>query len=277
MPATTIEALPTVRFGAHEITRLIIGGNQVRGFSHCSPALDQEMRDYHTVENTVASWFDSEACGINTMQSRGDAVIFERLRAYREAGGTMHWICQTASEHPDTYENIREIASHNPIAIYYHGSMSDRHWQAGTFDTVRDYLKAIRDTGAMVGIAAHLPEIWRYVEDNGWDVDFYMACFYNIAKGEARGLLAEGAQNSEPFDDPDREVTCDFIRSTAKPCIAYKILGASRKCASPSTVRDAFKFAFDRIKPIDVVNVGMFQKHKNQVAENAGIVRELLG
>lgn len=34
--------------------------------------------------------------------------------------------------------------------------------------------------------------------------------------------------------------------------------------------------AFELIKPTDAVVVGMFQKHKNQVAENAAFVREAL-
>ncbi|NQZ68679.1 MAG: hypothetical protein HRT89_11495 [Lentisphaeria bacterium] len=275
MSITGKGTLPTVRFGKHDITRLIIGGNQIRGFSHCSPELDAEMRDYHSVENTLATWFHCEASGINTVQTRGDEILYERIRAYRERGGTMNWICQTASEHPDTFENIRDIARLNPIGIYYHGSMSDKHWKNGTFDQVEDYLKAIRDTGAMVGIAAHIPEIPYYVEDKGWDVDFYMSCFYNIGKVD-RGLVAKVERVEEPFDDEDREVTCEFIRSTDKPCIAYKILAASRKCDSPGNLRAAFKFAFDRIKQIDVVNVGMFQRHTDQVGMNADIVRELL-
>ena len=276
MVTTTATALlPTVNWGDTEITRLIIGGNQIRGFSHVSPELDDEMREFHTVDNTVESWLHAEACGLNTMQSRGDAIIYERIRAYRERGGTMQWIAQTAGEHPDPYENIREIATYDPIAIYHHGSVSDAHWLGGTFDKVQDYLKAIRDTGAMVGIAAHMPEILQHVEDQGWDVDFYMTCFYNIAKTGDRGLVAEGAQNVEHFDDEDRDVICEFVRQTEKPCIAYKILGASRKCSSPETIRQAFKFAFDRIKPIDIVNVGMFQKHTDQLAMNADIVRRM--
>ena len=102
-----------------------------------------------------------------------------------------------------------------------------------------------------------------------------MTCFYNIAKNARRELVAEGAQNVEPFDDEDRDVICEFIQQTDKPCIAYKILGASRKCSSPESVREAFKFALARIKPIDIVNVGMFQKHSDQVAMNAEIVREI--
>jgi len=273
--ATATQLLPTARWGDLELTRLVIGGNQIRGFSHMSSELDQEMHDYHTVENTVASWLHAESCGLNTMQSRGDAVIYERVRAYRERGGSMQWICQTAGEHPDPFQNIREIFELNPIAIYHHGSVSDAMWQKGTFDQVEDRLKAIRDTGARVGMAAHIPEVLRYVEDQGWDVDFYMTCFYNISKGGERGLLAEGAQNDETFDDADRDVICEFIQQTDKPCIAYKILGASRKCGSPESIRDAFTYAFDRIKSNDIVNVGMFQKHTDQLAMNAAIVRDI--
>jgi hypothetical protein len=271
-----IAALPTVRFGPHRISRLIIGGNQIRGFSHWSAELDQQMRDYHTVDNTVAMWLHAERCGLDTMQSRGDPVIYERLRAYRERGGTMKWVCQTAGEHPDYFGNVREIAEHQPIAIFHHGSVSDRMWQEGTFDQVEDRLKAIRDTGAMVGIAAHIPDIHRYVEDNGWDVDFYMTCFYNLSRQPEDGLLADGARPRERFDDADRDTICTFIRQTAKPCIAYKILAARRKCESPADVKGAFEYAFRHIKPDDPVNVGMFQQDADQIAMNAEIVRELL-
>lgn len=268
--------LPTVTFGAHQVTRLIIGGNPIRGFSHVDAELDQAMRDWHSVENTVRMWQACEANGINTMQMRGDAVIYERLRTYREAGGTMHFICQTAGEHPDPFANIREIAAYAPLAIYHHGSVSDRMWQEGRFAQIKDRLKAMRDTGALVGIAAHIPEIHHEVANRQWDVDFHMTCFYNLSKAGKRGLVARGDNVDEQFDDNDRDIICRFIQQTDKTCIAYKILAASRKCGSAASVREAFRFAFDRIKPGDMVDVGMFQKHADQIAENAGIVRDLL-
>ncbi|MCC7493519.1 MAG: hypothetical protein IT204_14285, partial [Fimbriimonadaceae bacterium] len=58
-----------------------------------------------------------------------------------------------------------------------------------------------------------------------------------------------------------------------KPCIAYKILGAGRIDA-----RMGFEFAFDHIKPGDVVNVGMHRgDNDNMVEENARFVEGLLG
>jgi anti-sigma factor ChrR (cupin superfamily) len=37
-----------------------------------------------------------------------------------------------------------------------------------------------------------------------------------------------------------------------------------------------FRFAFEHIKPTDAVIVGMCPKFKDEIAENAGIVRKLL-
>ena len=268
--------LPTVEVGDQTITRLIVGGNPFRGNSHLNPDLDRDMREYHTNENVVKTLFRAEECGINTMQSRGDDIVFDMVRAYRDAGGTMQWIVQTASERPDLFENIREIATLDPIAIYWHGSMTDRMWKEDRIHELEEYLKAIRDTGKLVGVACHMPHVLRWIEDQNWDVDFYMTCFYNLAKIKRESMLVTGKFVEEPFDDQDREPAIEFINFTSKPCIAYKILAASRKCGTEAELRGAFQYAYDNIKPGDLVNVGVFQKHADQIGQNARIVREIL-
>ena len=129
--ATTTALLPSVDFCGTELSRLIIGGNPIRGHSHMTKELNEEMRDYHTVENTVQTLLRAEECGINTMQSRGDDIIFEMVDAYREAGGGMHWIVQTASENPDPLGNIRDIAARGAWGIYWHGSRTDAAVEGG--------------------------------------------------------------------------------------------------------------------------------------------------
>ncbi|MFH0795865.1 MAG: hypothetical protein V2A65_02265 [Candidatus Omnitrophota bacterium] len=268
--------LPTIRLNGVEVTRLIIGGNPFQGNSHFSEELNREMAEYYTCANAVKALFACEENGINAMLSRGDRIIFNIVRTFREQGGSLHWICQTASEHPDTYQNIREIASLNPLGIYYHGTETDRRWKAGQIDTIRDHLKAIRDTGTAVGLGSHMPEVFRYVEEKGWDIDFYTACFYNVSKVERGSILAGAPRVEEPFDDPDRDIMCKFIRSTSRTCLAFKILGAGRKCRTYRMVKEAFRFAFSRIKQTDAVVVGMFPKYHDQVNENSIIVRDLL-
>ncbi len=67
-----------------------------------------------------------------------------------------------------------------------------------------------------------------------------------------------------------------MVRQVSKPVIAFKVLGANRHCGTPADVEGAIRFALTSIKPTDVVLLGMWQKHKDQVAENVGYARKAL-
>ena len=64
-----------------------------------------------------------------------------------------------------------------------------------------------------------------------------------------------------------------MIRQTRRPCLAFKILAAGRATRSPQAVSDAFRFAFEHIKPEDCVIVGMYPRFKAEIAENAELTR----
>ena len=80
----------------------------------------------------------------------------------------------------------------------------------------------------------------------------------------------------EFFEEEARHSMADTIRQVSKPVIAYKVLGANRHCHSPAAVRRAIHFALGKIKPTDVLLLGMWQKHRDQVAENVGHALEAL-
>ena len=273
---TTEPLLPTVALGGHRISRLIVGGNPISGISHTSPALDWEMLRYYTMPNLQALLDRCLACGINTIQSRGDRHQMRMILEHRERGGTIQWIAQTASEFRDIPANISKIASFGPIAIYHHGTHVDNRWHAGCIDEVGDILKHIQDTGLPVGLCTHIPEVVEYAEETNWPIDFYMCCLYNLAPGPKRVAAVEGVDPDEKFHDADRDLMARVIQQVKKPVLAFKALAASRNCATPEAVREALKYAYDHIKPTDAVVAGMFQKHTDQVAENAAIVRDLL-
>ncbi len=267
--------LPTIRLGDREITRLIIGGNPFSGGSHFSAEMDRAFVDYYTTENIKRALFECERCGLNAMQSRGDRHIRRVIREYRNEGGTLQWIAQTASELRDLPGHIKSLAG-EAIGIYNHGSHTDRCWQEGKPEEVHDLLKVIRDAGVLVGLGTHLPEVIEYSEERGWDVDFYMACLYALTRRRRESPIVAGRhQSGEVFDDADRQVMARTIQQTPKPCLAFKLLASNRKCGSPQEVRAAFEWTFAHIKPTDAVVVGMFQRDLNQVALNAEIVREV--
>jgi hypothetical protein len=280
MPAAALAngaTVPTVPFGQHTISRLIVGGNPVSGNSHVSGEVSREMADYFSAANVKKMLRDCEQAGINTWQSRGDKHIMRLLREYRLDGGRIQWIAQTASEHASIPRNIAEIAAYKPAGIYHHGSKTDSLWKAGAIDQVTDILKAIRQTGVRVGLGTHIPEVIDYVESKGWDVDFYMTCVYNIERSREEANRVAGRNfEGEFFWDPDREKMLQRVRQTSKQCLIFKVYGASRKCASADEMLGALRLACSYAKPSDAIVIGMFPKHKEQVRENCQLLAKAL-
>jgi hypothetical protein len=64
------------------------------------------------------------------------------------------------------------------------------------------------------------------------------------------------------------------MRTTKKPCFAFKVLAAGR--ISDARIEQAFQTAFASIKPTDGVIVGMWPYRKDEVKENAEIVARIL-
>ena len=267
-----------MEFCGKRVTRLICGGNPFSGYSHLSAELDREMIEYYTMPRLQDVLDECWKNGVNTVQSRGDRHQMRMILEHRLSGGKLQWIAQTASEFADIRRNIAQISRYEPIAIYHHGTHVDNMWHSKRIDEVADIVKAIKDRGLPAGIGSHIPEVIEYAEEKLWETDFYMTCFYNLARGyKAAPAVDRDAYARDKYSKEDPPRMAAVVRKVKKPCLAYKIMAASRNCATPEDVRAAFKFAFENIKPGDAVVVGMFQKHKNQVEENARIVREFLG
>jgi len=270
--------LPTIRIRDKQVTRLICGGNPISGFSHYSAEMDQDMLHYYTMPRVQGLLDECWRQGINTVQTRGDRHTMRMYMEHRANGGQLQWIAQTASEFADIYYNIAEIASFGPIAIYHHGTHTDNSWHEGKIDQVRDFLKAIHDHGLPAGIGTHIPEVVEYAEEKGWETDFYMCCFYNLARGyKAAPAVEQDAYARDRFSDADPDRMTAVMREVPKPCLGFKIMAATRKCGTPQSVKQALEYALANIKPEDAVVVGMFPKYTNQVEQNAGFVREILG
>ena len=267
--------VPLVDFGPHKVSRLIVGGNPISGFSHVSGELSRDMVDYFTTANVVKLLRECELAGINTWQSRGDKHVRRLLHEYRLQGGQPQWIAQTASEYADIPKHIRQLAADGAIGIYHHGAQTDRFWRAGKIEEAREMLKVMRQVGVRVGLGTHIPEVIDYVESKGWDVDFYMTCVYNISRSkEEAARLAGRPVEGELFWKPDRRQMLERVRRTSRQCLIFKVYGASRQCASRGRMAEALRQVAGYAKPSDCVVIGMFPKHKEQVRENCQLVRE---
>jgi hypothetical protein len=66
------------------------------------------------------------------------------------------------------------------------------------------------------------------------------------------------------------------VRQAKRPCLAFKVLAAGRRIGSPRQIDDAFRAAYEGIKPADGVIVGMYPRYSDEVRENCDRVRRIL-
>ena len=260
--------VPQMPFGPHMISRLIAGSNPINGGSHLSTFVNKQMKRYFTDEHVLAHLQDCYRQGINAWQS---------------VSGNLHWY-QTMKEHDmpinfialghetaDEPDMLDRLLSAGTIAIAHHGEITDQAYKSGTMDTVREYCKKLRESGVMVGVSTHMPAVMEYILDQNWDVDFFMCCVYERHRSRQQLLDLLGdvpLPVSEVYLENDPQSMFAMMRSTEKPCLAFKILAAGRLCERQETVETAFHNTLAQIKINDGIIVGMYPEFENQVELN---------
>ena len=263
---------PTVQFGNATITRLILGGNPIDGYSHSVQKISDLMREFFTVQRTTDLILHAEEHGITTFESHYSPKVGAALNAAREQGSKMQWICLT---HAGEDAMLKDILALKPIGIAHHGNRTDTYFQTGKRDIVHDYVKKLHDLGIFAGISTHCPKHVAMIEDLRWENDFYMTCMYYLTRTpeELKAIYGEGLVNEreEPFVKGDPERMAREIRATKKPCLAFKILAAGRNCMNPKNIEGCFEFTYRNIKAIDAAIVGMYPVLSDEVRIDAGL------
>jgi hypothetical protein len=232
------------------------------------------MREWSTPGNVCTALQEAERNGINTFQTNGDARAVTDIALHRERGGKLQVIALIREKPEDAVKNMR------PIAVSHHGEVTDVLFRQQKMDDLREFTKRARQTGVLVGVSTHKPEVIEYIEERGWDLDFYMGCAYNRTRtpDEIRQLLGElPLPANELYLEKDPARMFAAMRQSRKTCLAFKILAAGRSAGSPASLDAAFQSAFAGIKPRDCVIVGSYPRFKNEIQENAQRARASIG
>jgi hypothetical protein len=269
--------LPLVPFGRHRITRLVAGANPIYGYSHFNYLFSAHMGEYHTSERVVAFLKQLERAGLNTWQASWSERLETDWQRYKDQGGKLQLLLLSRPNFNDQPEMLKRAVKLAPMGIAQHGGSTNRFWDSGQFDGCLDYLKRIRDTGAMVGLSCHNPLEVEYAEEKGWDVDYYMTSLYYLIRprAEFEKILGQ-VPLGEIYLPSDPPRMMETIRGTRKPCLTYKVLAAGRTVNSPKQVKERLAVALNGIKPTDAVIIGMYQRFNDQVGQTAQFVREIL-
>ncbi len=275
-PRPESSILPVIQLGQYRVTRLVVGSNPISGYSYLGRHMDRHMKEYFTTERTVEFLRNCERAGINTFQFSPSEKAVTVLHTLREHGSKMQFICLHSGR-----EGIQKIVEgQRPIAMVHHGGVTDRLFAEGKSEKVHDYVKEAHDRGVLAGVSAHNPDCIRRIAHQGWEVDFFMTCFYHLTrKKPARDAVDKPATLSigYHFYAEDPKAMTQVVREVPQPCLGFKILAAGRRCENQQSVREAFRFAFSSMKPTDGVIVGMYPRFHDEIGANVRYAREFAG
>ncbi|MBM3502020.1 MAG: hypothetical protein FJX74_25485 [Armatimonadetes bacterium] len=265
--------MPRVPFGPVEISRLVLGANPINGGSHLSGFVNHQMRRYFTEETVLGLLARCREHGVNTWQSgEGNLALWRRSCA---ESGPLHYL-SLAAANPDDPGQVERLAGAGVLGIAHHGEVTDSLFKAGRLREAREFCRQLRDAGVQVGVSTHMPAVIEAVEEQGWDIDFYMACVYERHRTREELLALLGhvpIPVREVYLESDPPRMYEAIRQTSKTCLAFKILAAGRLCDQPETVEDAFRLAFEGIKPRDAVIVGIYPEYSDQLAQDVELTK----
>jgi thiamine monophosphate synthase len=266
--------VPKIKFFHTEISRMVLGVNPFYGYAHFNGNFSRAMKEFYTQEKVCEVMHQANRYGINAY----NYVDRDRARAdwarFQSEGGKMHLIIQTTAEE-NAAALVRDL---KPLALQRQGEVVDKCYRAGDLRPIKEWCKQVRDLGVLVGVGTHKPEVIAQIEEEGWDIDFFSGCVYNRTrtpeewKKILNGEMMELANDIYMQSDPARMYKA--IRQTKKPCFAFKILAAGR--IPEKGIEQAFRTAFESIKPTDAVYVGIFPRVKDEIRENAEIIHRIL-
>lgn len=273
-----------VDFYGHKVTKLIVGDNPFNGHSYISDIISgEEMLEYCTAEKILEALFKIEETGYNTMLPLAEPFVIRILKEYQRAGGKMQFIFQPYMPMNQDVM-IRQISSlDNVIGIYHQGTTTDYLYETGQRDEILSRIEFYRQLGIPVGLGTHVPEVIARSEEEEWKVDFYLACMQNARrnrKGEPSGFLSGKSKAGLVFSPEDRPLMLNQLKKVEKPVVAFKIFAGGQMFIGKTEeekrviIKNAYDEVFTALKPNDFGAIGVFQRDKDQITENAELYNE---
>ena len=267
-----------VSFFGHSISRLILGDNPMTGHSYIEHRIPgSEMISYYTAETIKKTLFYAEELGYNTMLPLADPYMIRVLKEYRADGGKMQFIFQPYMP-MDQATSMRQMAELEPVGIYHQGTTTDFLYESGRSDEIVARVEQYHGMGIPVGIGTHRPDVIELSEREGWPVDFYMACMQNARigrEGEPSGFLTGKSKVGLRFYPEDRPKMLATLQAQDKPVLAFKIFAGGQMFdeLDDETRRERILSVYDEVftalKPNDAAVIGVFQRDRDQLKENA--------
>ncbi|MDR2147254.1 MAG: DoxX family protein, partial [Tannerella sp.] len=247
--------LPRGKIGNHELSRLIMGGNLIGGWSHGRDLIytDQLFKAYNNERKVYETLSLGEAAGINAINIGFPSN--DLLRKYKKATGSkIKVISQIAADVKDEsnlFEAMYGAIKFGVEILQIQGNWVDWMTRDQHLDRVGRLLDKIKEEGFTAGLGAHTIDSLIACKEAGIIPDYYMKTMHhdqywsatpreNRVPFEQDGPVSpdHNRYHQNIFDGfPDR--TVEFINSTDVPVMGFKVLAAG--AIEPA---DGFNWAF---------------------------------
>jgi hypothetical protein len=265
--------MPMGTIGKVKISRLICGGNLIRGYAHSRDLIyvSKLLMTYFTDDKIMETWALCEQHGINTMICYpGDEHAMAVYRKYRNRGGRIQYLAQMGVKKEDLKTPVKQAVDAGACGAFLVGNAGDQWTREGAVGLIGELISLIKDHGLISGVAGHEVRTPMLVEKAGIQPDFYMKTLHSMDYWSRR----QPDQDKEVIDNyatdnywcMDPEQTINYMATVKRPWLAYKVLAAG--AVHP---REGFRYAF--ANGADFAVVGMFDF---QVAEDAALTRQVL-
>ncbi len=213
--------MPTIRLGHVEVSRLILGSNPFFGYAHQDGDLGRQMQEYYTDQRIMEVLDEAAALGVTAVAAPPMPGMDPDSQQVSRPGRQIDHLDRPAAWIAEEDEGgNRHLRQGGAKAVFIQGHRVEEQFEKKTFDVVRGWLEHIKSHGMAAGMASHRPDIHPVAEKLGFPTDFYFQCFFRVD------------QHPENYALECRDHAVETIRSiTAKPVVAYKILGAARLAA----------------------------------------------
>jgi hypothetical protein len=269
--------VPCGQIGKVRISRMLLGGNLIKGGMHARDLryAGALFRAYVTEQKLMETLHLAEQHGINTVFESGAEYVDRYNREFHGHLQIIPHIEVTERQSDQALsDHIKQQVDTGAVALYVWGLSADTLVQAGAVERLGKAVEMAKAHGLPVGVGSHSLLVPMACEKHQVPCDFYVKTLHsdNYPSATPKALRKEfiWLNGGEGWYDNmwciNPEETIAFMKTVAKPWIAFKILAAG--AIYP---RDAFPYAFK--SGADFIAVGMFDF---QIKENCELARKVL-
>jgi hypothetical protein len=265
-PAAAGDGLPMGKIGGIELSRLMLGGNLISGYSHSRDLryVSTLMKQYNTEAKILETLALAEERGINSVNTAvwDDNTAIEK---HRKEGGKIKWIAAANPMPNGELTQVDRAIDAGADIVYIQGACADRLFHEGKLDLIVKEVNYIKSSGLPAGVGAHTLDVIKECEKAKIDADFYQKTLHALDYPSAPSPDERGDVGS--WDNgwcKDPRAVVEFMATVKKPWIAFKVMAAG--AILPKV---AFPYTFD--SGADFILAGIFDF---QIDEDVRIAKE---